>query len=109
MSPLNCSVSSPAGVWNCMVPSGAFLSGVEKATMMTSHWGETSRSGKGDPAAPYPAQEPMSRWPLGEPLIGTAATVALGGADGPPPAPGRPPRAGHGLEGSVSACASVKL
>ena len=50
MSALNCSVSRPAGVRNCMVPSGAFLSGVEKATMMTSHCGETSRSGKVEPA-----------------------------------------------------------
>ena len=52
MSPLNCSVSNPAGVWNCMVPSGAFLSGVANATMMTPHCGETSRNGKVAPAAP---------------------------------------------------------
>src|SRR4051794_34332428 len=30
-----------ADVWNCIVPSGA-----EKATMMTSHCGDTSRNGK---------------------------------------------------------------
>ena len=47
MSALNCSGSMPRGARKCIVPSGAFLSGVAKATMMTSHCGTTSCSGNG--------------------------------------------------------------
>ena len=52
MSLLNCAVSSPAGVGNCMVPSGAFRSGVEKAIRMMSHCGDSSRRGIVEPGPP---------------------------------------------------------
>ena len=105
MSALNCSVSRPAGVWNCMVPSGAFRSGVEKATRMTSHCGETSRSGNGGPAAAVAG-------PVADQLVAVGAPLARNGRDRGlrrrRRAP-RPPRAGHGLAGSASACGSGKL
>src|SRR3984885_10620850 len=102
MSSLNCSGVTFPRTWYCIVPSGAPRNGVANATIITSHWGDTSL------IRPNPDQYPISWCPLGPPVSAIGGTVTGGASLTVPKFPSWI-CTGHGLDGPLSAFASGKL